>query len=298
VDVLANDADADGDIDPTTVQVTSYPGSGTVVVDAVTGAIEYTHDGSATTTDSFRYTVADSTGNVSNEATVSVSVTAPSSDLPVTDALALHLDSTTGVTTSGGAVTAWADQSGNGNDLSTSGGPTLATSPTGTQVVRFDGVDDVASRTGGLTGVPTDNADRTMFVVAEYREVGYGGVAYGTPKTNRAFGLSVDPNGDLMVQGWGGANDYISTTGGTGTGWFTQSVVHANGAFTHYKDGVSIDSASHTYATTNDRIVVGAEMTPAPYLDMDVAAVVVYDRALTDTERQQVEEYLRQRYVG
>ncbi|AUV82844.1 hypothetical protein C2R22_15360 [Salinigranum rubrum] len=298
VDVLANDADADGDIDPTTVQVTSYPASGTLVVDAATGAIEYTHDGSVTTSDSFAYTVADSTGNVSNEAVVSVSISTSSSDLPVTSGLALHLDSTTGVTTSGGSVTTWADQSGNGNDLTASGGPTLATSPTGAQVVRFDGVDDVASRTGGLTGVPTGNADRTVFVVAEYREVGYGGVAYGLPKENQVFGLSVDPNGDLMVQGWGGPNDYVSTTAGTGTGWFTQSAVHSNGAFTHYKDGTAIDSATHTFATDNDRLVVGAEMTPAPYLDMDVAAVVIYDRALTDTERQQVEAYLQQTYVG
>jgi hypothetical protein len=297
VDVLANDDDPDGDIDPATVRVVRAPAAGTTAVDAATGVVTYTHDGSATTSDSFTYTVADATGNVSNEATVSVSITDQSSDLPVTDGLALHLDAGAGLSTAGGAVTAWADQSGNGNDLTTSGGPTLATSPTGAQVVRFDGVDDVASRVG-TTGLPTGDADRTMFVVAEYRSGGFGGVGYGTPALNQLFGLSVHPDGRLIVQGWGRSNDFHSTTAGTGAGWLTQSVVYGGGTFTHYRDGTAIDSRTHAFATTSDRIVVGAEIDEDPYLDMDVAAVVVYDRALTETERDEVESYLRQRYRG
>jgi hypothetical protein len=215
-----------------------------------------------------------------------------------TDGLVARYESTQGLSATGGTVTGWADASGNGNDLTAVGDPQVVLdAPNGQSVVAFDGSGDALVRTG-LTGFPTGDADRTVVALVRYDSPGYGGVGYGSPALNQLFGLSVNPDGELMVQGWGRSNDFHTTTVGTGAGWLTQSAVHANGAFTHYKDGVSIDSASHTYATTNDRIVVGAEMTPAPYLDMDVAAVVVYDRALTDTERQQVEEYLRQRYVG
>jgi glucose/arabinose dehydrogenase len=215
-----------------------------------------------------------------------------------TDGLVARYESTQGLSATGGTVTGWADASGNGNDLTAVGDPQVVLdAPNGQSVVAFDGSGDALVRTG-LTGFPTGDADRTVVALVRYDSPGYGGVGYGSPALNQLFGLSVNPDGELMVQGWGRSNDFHTTTVGTGAGWLTQSVVHANGAFTHYKDGVSIDSASHTYATTNDRIVVGAEMTPAPYLDMDVAAVVVYDRALTDTERQQVEDYLRRRYVG
>jgi hypothetical protein len=74
-------------------------------------------------------------------------------------------------------------------------------------------------------------------------------------------------------------------------------VVLADSQFTHYRNGTSIDSGTHTFGTASDRLVVGAELTPAPYVDMEVAAVLVYDRALNGTERQQVEGYLQETYL-
>ena len=44
--------------------------------------------------------------------------------------------------------------------------------------------------------------------------------------------------------------------------------------------------------------MIGAEFDNSPNLDMDVATVLVYDRALSEVERQQVEAYLQQRYFG
>ena len=43
---------------------------------------------------------------------------------------------------------------------------------------------------------------------------------------------------------------------------------------------------------------VGAELSDNHYGDMSVAAVLVYDRALSSSERQQVMDYLQQRYFG
>ena len=46
IDVLANDADAVGAIDPTSVEIVSTPVHGTASVDALTGVVTYAHDGS------------------------------------------------------------------------------------------------------------------------------------------------------------------------------------------------------------------------------------------------------------
>ncbi|MBY8975352.1 tandem-95 repeat protein [Rhodobacteraceae bacterium NNCM2] len=73
VDVLANDSDADGTIDPTSVVIASGPSNGTVDVDPVTGAITYTPNGRFTGSDSFTYTVSDGT-DASDPATVNITV--------------------------------------------------------------------------------------------------------------------------------------------------------------------------------------------------------------------------------
>ena len=78
IDVLANDSDFDGTINKTSLSIVSLPSAGSVDLNDVTGEITYTHDGSATTSDSFIYTVEDDEGEVSNEATVFITITNPS----------------------------------------------------------------------------------------------------------------------------------------------------------------------------------------------------------------------------
>ena len=73
LDVLANDTDIDSTIDPRTIEITASPGFGTVEVNE-TGVVRYTADPGFRGTDTFSYTVLDDSGNVSNEATVTVTV--------------------------------------------------------------------------------------------------------------------------------------------------------------------------------------------------------------------------------
>ncbi len=83
IPVLANDTDADGTLDPTTVTITSGPSGGTANVDPATGVVTYNAEAGAETagSDSFSYTVADDDGEISNEATVTITVTPETADV-------------------------------------------------------------------------------------------------------------------------------------------------------------------------------------------------------------------------
>lgn len=76
INVLANDTDAQGNINAASVKIVagSGPANGSVAVDP-TGAVTYAPNIGFVGTDSFSYTLADTTGAVSNAATVTVSVT-------------------------------------------------------------------------------------------------------------------------------------------------------------------------------------------------------------------------------
>ncbi|HHR6079882.1 TPA: Ig-like domain-containing protein, partial [Providencia alcalifaciens] len=75
LDVLGNDTDLDGDIDPTTLAVVDQPSQGTVSI--VDGKLVYTPNADATGTDTITYTVKDKHGNVSNTATVTIAINEP-----------------------------------------------------------------------------------------------------------------------------------------------------------------------------------------------------------------------------
>src|SRR3990172_8835484 len=76
IDVLINDTDSDGTLDPATVTVVSGPVSGTTSVNTTTGEITYTPYPGFFGLDSFSYTVDDNLGAASNIATVYVTVNA------------------------------------------------------------------------------------------------------------------------------------------------------------------------------------------------------------------------------
>jgi hypothetical protein len=85
IDVLANDDDCDGTIDPGNVATTSAPAHGIAVVDRLTGRINYTPAANFFGSDSFRYSVKDNEGLLSNEAIVLITVN-PVNNAPVANA--------------------------------------------------------------------------------------------------------------------------------------------------------------------------------------------------------------------
>jgi hypothetical protein len=77
INVLANDSDPVGTINPRSVKVSTAAAHGTTSVNATTGAVTYTPAANFYGTDTFRYTVANTLGQVSAPATVSVTVDPP-----------------------------------------------------------------------------------------------------------------------------------------------------------------------------------------------------------------------------
>ncbi len=75
ITVLLNDSDADGAINPATVQVVGLPAHGTATPNP-DGTISYTPALNYTGPDAFQYTVRDDSGTVSNVATVTLDVSA------------------------------------------------------------------------------------------------------------------------------------------------------------------------------------------------------------------------------
>ena len=72
--LVDNDTDIDGNLDPNSVTITQDPSKGSVVNNG-DGTVTYTPDDGPNSTDTFNYTVADTGGLVSNNATVQVTIT-------------------------------------------------------------------------------------------------------------------------------------------------------------------------------------------------------------------------------
>ena len=301
IDVLANDSDADGVLNPATVTIVDQPSHGIVSIDSSTGAITYEHDGGVSISDSFTYTVDDEVNATSNTATVTITVGAGTLE---TSGLVVALESDAGVSNDGGSgVLGWLDSSGQGNDLQTVvGDPTIVAgaTPSGEAAINFDGDDSLArlGSTDALNGLAAGAADRSVFVVARYNSTSaFAGVSYGTGVVNQSFGLVADsPAGNLGVQGWGAGNDFISSEQGTGAGWLIQSAVLSSNQLEQYRDGRVIDSAFHSFNTQATDLKIAEEIDGLGFADMDVAAVLIYDRALTEAERHEVQAYLFSKY--
>lgn len=221
-----------------------------------------------------------------------------------TTGLVLRLESDYGVELAPSGVSTWKDLSGEENDLTAVGNPllTAAGGPNGHAFIQLDGVAQKLERTASLSGLPTGNDDRTVFLIARYNSAptAAAGFVYGNTGTDQAFGLTVDnTSGNLAVTS--GTTAFVSSgtsPDGAGAGWLSHSAVLSDGTLTHYKNGDAIGSAGHTFATVLNKIVIGEDMAGTAFAAMDVAAVLVYDRALSTAEREEIEGYLQYKYLG
>ena len=163
IDVLANDTDLDGTIDPTSVAIVSDPTNGSLSVDAVTGLVTYTPNANYNGQDSFTYKVADNDGLISDAATVSLTVT-PVNDATVFEAI--------------GDATVDEDDLLAGNNDTALGDNETDNSGTITFDMGGDAFSSISlSTTGGLTSIKTldDNDINTFWHAGSNTLIGYVG---------------------------------------------------------------------------------------------------------------------------
>jgi hypothetical protein len=168
----------------------------------------------------------------------------------------------------------------------------------GHATVLFDGVDDALGR-ANPSALPAGAADRTAFMVVRYTTEGWGGFAWGTHQCNRAFGLVVSEEannvGRFAAQGW--CNDYKTATNATGTGWHRHAAVLQAGSVRQFVDGALVlTNPATAFNTGNARMRLGVELNDNREVGMEVAEILVYNRALSEAELQQVEGYFGTRY--
>ncbi len=223
----------------------------------------------------------------------------PSLTLWVKGDLGVYNVADTTPATNGQTVAQWQDLSGNGYHFTeATNKPLFVTSLlNGHAGVRFDGADDKL-----INATLPASAARTLFVVgrtettpvADDTFVGYGGAAalatiiVGTPNTDFFYvynegGTSENIGGDPSAAtvltmnhtgtGVGGATPYINGTAGT--------------AF----------DPNDAYSTQNGFFLASATAAGLIFGNVELFEIIVYNRALSASERNQVHAYLGLKYA-
>lgn len=243
--------------------------------------------------------ISDSFAVLASDSVVFHTRPAPAGCALVTNGLVLHLEADAGVLTDSLGVAGWLDQSGISNHFVAAGGPTHEAlgGPNGQPYVAFDGLDDKMERTPPFSGFPTGNSSRTAFLVASYYAGAYGGFGYGTPMDNQAFCLTTNGS-QLTLYGFGPAYDFATFASGMGAGWLSHSVNLQGTDFLQYKNGNLADFNANVFNTVLSTALLAESIDGGTRTQMDVAAVLLYDRSLSGAEMEQVESYIQQKYFG
>lgn len=205
-----------------------------------------------------------------------------------------------GVTSSSGLISAWADQSGNGNNLTASGGsrPTITTSAAmnNQNVVRYSGAQYFSSP---FSGPGVDNL--TLMMAAN-------GSSY------QSLFRFQNSSGTFVVYPWefGGGRTFISSSdGGTNTGVASGLVSNVNnvggaryqrnttnGMRTYLNGGVNAQRNTSTNSVLPSEPFFSGIYNPgsSEFPTCDVGEMIVYYSALNDAQMIILQNYLAAKY--
>lgn len=249
----------------------------------------------------FRVRLIDGAGNPdtnTNDVEVTTPTSASTAILPAASSLRLWLKSTNGITKdSGNLVGQWADQSGNGNGYSTE---MSAEAPlwqngvlNGLPAIQFDGIDD--TMTGSMIFAQNPHTVLVAFVryapspQALISEIVSNGLIYGMGSTTKLGiskqGVAMQESDLATAPNVPHVATYISDgdVGSSITASFWLNSVAAQATLT--QSTVSYGSGSRIGSANGGNSLHG-----------QLAEVLVYDIQLSPAERQQAEDYLKQRY--
>jgi hypothetical protein len=231
--------------------------------------------------------------------------------------LQLWLDATTGLfdattggsaaTTDASAVARWEDQSGNAYHVTQSDSgrrPILKTNQqNGLNVLRFDGASNGQYLFGASNFSISGGTNRSVFTVFKRDDANLRNmIAWGSGATGALNAYTPE----YFLRFAGTTKGY--TNQGTNGSWTIWSVI-ADGStlndYDAYFDGGGVATANATLSTgttintTSSALYVGTSATgPASNnLDGDLAEVLIYDSALSTSDREAVRDYLNAKWA-
>ena len=250
----------------------------------------------------------DDRGAYNWSAPISVGVEPSGGGVPPYTGLELWLKGDAGVTLNGSTVSAWADQSGQGRSAtqgSAASQPAFVTSGTGKPGLSFDGANDYITfdlPVNGLNGMTiilvannraNNAANGPQQAAIFWNETASWGTVFLSPfqsRVNFRFGTTATGNEPAYVRPASIGEDYSVTVahkdGDTDS-------LYVNGTQV-WTDGFRSSPIAGCRSTGN----LGRGYNDNTYFGGDILEVLVYTRALSDTERAAVEQYLQNRYLA
>lgn len=204
----------------------------------------------------------------------------------------------------GAGVSPWPDLSGKGNPGVVSGTPppvVRANALNGLRVVRFKPNEGrVRGNTAlSVSGLPAPGYNYTIVYVTRMVGPTVGRSFAGQyPPTNFLVGFHSSGQDAAYDSGWlGTAAGYVLPTA-----WKLYSMTASHDGTTYnvgfYKDGALIASAASGSGLQDRYHLSGYDVAAAQETcDCEVAELVIYNRRLTDTDRQRVESYLKSKWA-
>lgn len=228
-------------------------------------------------------------------------------NLSVTDGLQLWLKADAGVTTDGSNVVSWTDQSPNAH---VAGAPDIPNAPTlvaaalnGKPVLRFDGLDDelMIEDSESLSFAE----DMTTFFVVKFDDFSTFRAVWAKTNTNLPA-----PTDWYALPGSGVPRLYRGAGSAAGIGFFDGGVALRTNTYLTIGFDVAGSQATHYLgsqptSTGQLNVIAGDSDTPLyigtrgdlfTRMKGDIAEIVLYNRALSETERTNVVSYLGTKY--
>jgi hypothetical protein len=205
----------------------------------------------------------------------------------------------------GDSVSAWADSSGNGNDLSqatSSLQPSLQTNElNGKSVVRFDGSTDLL-RDGDIAALDVGTGD--IWMAAVFKSTDTSAEQILLEKDHTRFALLIRDTGQLQFR-IGGVGNSNCAEQDAGNWSRTEFVIGTAARVSGSIDGFVNGSAADTTGVANTQSLSNAEVFDiggrgpgaSGQFDGDAAEILVGGATLNTSERQKIEGYLAHKYA-
>lgn len=217
--------------------------------------------------------------------------------------LALWLDASdeSTITESGGSVSQWDDKSGNDYHVTQGTGANQPTTGTrtvnGLNALDFDGTSSYFDADSGIYSIPSGN--NTYFVVLDLDNPATGQrLLNGTVGAGTRWGAVIDPSGNRLrcVNNTSFTSTDVSVTFSTGVqlASFRREGSTVDG---FHNDATSTDSTGVS-VTLDDASIGRFNPAGSDYLTGAICEILVFSRALTVSELNQIRSYLADKWGG